>query len=417
MAGALDRRTVVHFRPYTFANTTMGLTLGRPNRRDVIRATVQRVVTASVASVLSVACDAGPLPALTSEPAGLSATPTKRVTEPTPATTPSPRPAASINVATLPGKMLFVGDANLAIWEKGNIRKLTGDRISRQPSWSPDGTRIAHVKLDVNSSEVWVSAADGSAAKQLTRNESRTLSENVWAFRPAWWPDGSKLLFLADATSNDLMVWEVGVDGRNLRQFLIARDFDGGLDRPNVTADGKSLVMMSYRGGLGKSHIWSVTLPNGPWRQLSEHPDGAYDPAISPDGRRIAYVARAQGSHDIWVMNVDGGGAQRVTHHGAARGPCWSPDGQYIAYAAAEGNLFDLWVATAPAYSPTQVATPTATGTPRPRQDPRTPTPTAEPTATPLQPTSVVRDVRPIVTRQVTKAAQLDALSGVSWTA
>jgi Tol biopolymer transport system component len=320
-------------------------------------------------------------------------------------------------VATLLGRLLVVSDANLAIWEKGTLRKLTDDRISRQPTWSPDGTRIAHIKLDVNSSEVWITASDGTAAKQLTRNESRYLSESVWAFRPVWWPDGSKLLFLADATTNDLMVWEVGLDGRNLRPLLIARDYDGGLDRPNITANGTTLILMSYRAGTGKSHIWEVTLPGGRWRQLTEHADGAYDPALSPDGRRVAYVARAQGSHDVWVMNVDGGQVQRVTHHGAARGPCWSPDGQYLAYVAAEGNQFDLWVATAPVYTPTAIPTVSATTTARPRQDPRTPTPTPEPTVTPVAPTVVAREVRPIVTRQVTKGAQLDALSGVSWTA
>ena len=378
---------------------------------------IGRGAAVSIAAGTLASCDPGQPAAPTPESGGATPASTRRPNDPTAAPSASPRPAVSINAATLPGKLLFVGDANLTIWEKGAIRKLTGDRISRQPTWSPDGTRIAHVKLDVNSSELWVSAADGSAAKQLTRNESRNLNENVWAFRPTWWPDGSKLLYVTDATTNDLMVWEVGLDGRNLRPFLIARDYDGGLDRPNVTADGKSLIVMSYRGGIGKSHIWAVTLPNGPWKQLTEHADGAYDPAISPDGRRIAYVARAQGSHDVWVMNVDGAGSQRVTHHGAARGPCWSPDGQYLAYAAAEGNLFDLWVATAPAYVPTAVPTVGATVTARPRQDPRTPTATPEPTSTPIPATAVAREVRPIVTRQVTKAAQLDALSGVSWTA
>lgn len=389
------------------------------DRRAFLRSMIGRGAAMSVGAGTLSGCDPGPIAAPTPETGGTAPASTRRPNEPTPAPSPSPspRPAVSINVATLPGKLLFVSDANLTIWEKGAIRKLTGDRVSRQPTWSPDGTRIAHVKLDVNSSELWVSAADGSAAKQLTRYESRNLNENVWAFRPTWWPDGSKLLYVADATTNDLMIWEVGLDGRNLRPFLIARDYDGGLDRPNVTADGKTLIVMSYRGGVGKSQVWAVALPNGPWKQLTDHADGAYDPAISPDGRRIAYVARAQGSHDVWVMNVDGAGPQRVTHHGAARGPCWSPDGQYLAYAAAEGNLFDLWVATVPAYMPTAVPTAGATVTARPRQDQRTPTVTPEPTSTSFPATAVAREVRPIATRQVTKAAQLDALSGVSWTA
>lgn len=384
----------------------------RPLRRDFLTATATRLAASWLGASAAIACDAT---AAIQDGTGAIPSATRRPSDPTAVPSATPRPAVSINPATLPGRLLFVSDANLATWEKGNLRKLTGDRISRQPAWSPDGSRIAHVKLDVNSSEIWVSSADGSNARQVTRNESRSLPESVWAFRPTWWPDGSKLLFVGDATTTDLMVWEVGLDGRNLRPLLIARDQDGGLDRPNVTPDGKALVLMSYRGGTGKAHVWSAGLPNGQWRQLSEHADGAYDPAISPDGRRIAYVARMHGSHDVWVMNLDGGGAQRVTHHGTTRGPCWSPDGQFLAYAAAEGNQFDLWVATAPGVLPSTTPTAVTTPTARPRTDVRTPTPTPAPTVTPLPvPT---REVRPIVTRQITRAAQLDALSGVSWTA
>ncbi|NBX47427.1 MAG: hypothetical protein EBT22_09615, partial [Chloroflexi bacterium] len=218
--------------------------------------------------------------------------------------TATPRPAVTINPATLPGKLVFVSDANIAVWERGSMRKLTGDRISRQPTWSPDGTRIALVKLDVNSSDIWLMNADGANARQLTRNESRILNQNSWAFRPTWWPDGSRLLFLGEETTNDLMVWEIGLDGRNKKPFLIARDYDGGLDRPGVTPDGKTVVLVSYRAGGGKAQVWSTSVPNGPWKQLTEHADGAYDPCLSPDGTRIAYTVRSQSSHDIWVMNM-----------------------------------------------------------------------------------------------------------------
>ncbi len=320
----------------------------------------------------------------------------------------TPRPVVTINPATLPGKLVFVSDANIAIWERGMMRKLTGDRISRQPAWSPDGTRIALVKLDVNSSDIWLMNADGANARQLTRNESRIINQNSWAFRPTWWPDGSRLLFLSEETTNDLMVWEIGVDGRNKKPFLVVRDYDGGLDRPSVTPDGKTVVLMSYRAGGGKSQVWSTSLPNGPWKQLTDHADGAYDPCLSPNGTRIAYTVRSQSSHDIWVMNLDGSGQQRVTYHGGVRAPCWSPDAQYLAYVAAEANLFDLWVATVPA--PLPPAPPTATPSRKPGAG--TPVPIIEPSPT----APMVRDVRPVVTRQVTRQAQIEAVSGVAWT-
>lgn len=376
-------------------------------RRDVM-ARIARAfvpVLAAGAGVSASACNAiqelvPPTP--TREPGG-SVTP---VAVASPSAT--PRLAGTINPATLPGKLVFVSDANIAVWERGAMRKLTGDRISRQPAWSPDGTRIALVKLDVNSSDIWLMNSDGANARQLTRNESRILSENSWAFRPTWWPDGSRLLYLGERTTNDLMVWEISLDGRNNKPFLIARDYDGGLDRPGVTPDGKTVVLVSYRAGGGKAQVWSTMLPNGPWKQLTEHADGAYDPCLSPDGTRIAYTVRSQSSNDIWVMNVDGSGQQRVTYHGGVRGPCWSPDAQYLAYVAAEANQFDLWVATVPAALPPAPAT----ATPSRNTRPGTPVPTVEPTPT----APPVRDVRPVITRQVTRQAQIEAVSGVAWT-
>ena len=376
-------------------------------RRDIMARIARALapVLAAGIGVASSACDAiqelvPPTP--TREPGG-AGTP-EAVASPTV----TPRPAVTINPATLPGKLVFVSDANIAVWERGSMRKLTGDRISRQPTWSPDGTRIALVKLDVNSSDIWLMNADGANARQLTRNESRILNQNSWAFRPTWWPDGSRLLFLGEETTNDLMVWEIGLDGRNKKPFLIARDYDGGLDRPGVTPDGKTVVLVSYRAGGGKAQVWSTSVPNGPWKQLTEHADGAYDPCLSPDGTRIAYTVRSQSSHDIWVMNADGSGQQRVTYHGGVRGPCWSPDAQYLAYVAAEANQFDLWVATVPAALPP--APPTATPSRKPGAG--TPVPTVEPTPTSLP----VRDVRPVITRQVTRQAQIEAVSGVAWT-
>ena len=258
-----------------------------------------------------------------------------------PAEPASAQPAQTPSVA---GRLLFVADADLHLWERGGVRRLTRDRISRQPAWSPDAKKIAHVKIDVSSSELWVMDADGAQPRQLTDNYSRTITKNNWAFRPAWWPDGSRLLFLSEATTNDLMIWQVQPDGKNLRPYVTIGDFEGGLDMPSVSPDGKRLLAVSYRTPGVKSQVFSYALPSGPWRQLTEHPDGAYDPAWSPDGTRFAYTVRNKGRHDVWVASADGTTAQALTDAGVCRAPCWSPDGQQVAYVSGEGSAFDVWV-------------------------------------------------------------------------
>jgi hypothetical protein len=68
--------------------------------------------------------------------------------------------------------------------------------------------------------------------------------------------------------------------------------------------------------------------------------------AWSPNGRRIAISAIAQGDHDpeIFVMAADGSALHRVTNnHLSDRQPTWSPDGRRIAFASARTGLFQIY--------------------------------------------------------------------------
>ena len=54
-------------------------------------------------------------------------------------------------------------------------------------------------------------------------------------------------------------------------------------------------------------------------------------PAVSPDGKRIAFTASSDGNAEIYVMNSDGSGLLRLTRNSADdRSPAWSPDGKKL---------------------------------------------------------------------------------------
>jgi TolB protein len=66
------------------------------------------------------------------------------------------------------------------------------------------------------------------------------------------------------------------------------------------------------------------------------------DPALSPDGKRIAFVEvnKDDMRGDVWVMTSDGKERKKLTEHKAktlTTGLCWSPDGKRIAYGTASG--------------------------------------------------------------------------------
>ncbi len=68
---------------------------------------------------------------------------------------------------------------------------------------------------------------------------------------------------------------------------------------------------------------------------------GMRHPALSPDGRKIAFDWHG----DIWVCPSEGGSAERVTEDLAdEQKPCWSPDGTKIAFSSDKAGNRDLFV-------------------------------------------------------------------------
>ena len=98
----------------------------------------------------------------------------------------------------------------------GDMRLVSPEgQFAGQPSWSPDGAWIAYVVLDLDKDDVshlWVMAADGSGARQLTFGEA-------WDETPTWSPDGTRIAFarLVDVeTRYDIYILSVegGVEER-----------------------------------------------------------------------------------------------------------------------------------------------------------------------------------------------------------
>ncbi|MCL5952714.1 MAG: hypothetical protein M1132_13515 [Chloroflexi bacterium] len=102
---------------------------------------------------------------------------------------------------------------------------------------------------------------------------------------------------------------------------------------PALSPDGKTLAFRSHRAG-----YWEIyTLPTAGGStatQLTRGMTYSAAPSWSPDGKKIAFESYARGDLDIWVMNADG--TQAVDLTGDSRsydyGPAWSPDGQWIVF-------------------------------------------------------------------------------------
>jgi TolB protein len=244
------------------------------------------------------------------------------------------------------GKLVYVREGNLWIYQDGEARQLTTGGTWRQPALSPDGSEIAYAYREPNFSDLFAMAADGSSSRRLTRGQSPRILDNDWSLRPAWSPDGSQIAYVSDADSSYTLVWVMNKDGSGRRQ-LVTPSFDVA-DAISWSPDGKRLAVTGMVGAMTRepTQIYLVEVPRGATERLTNHPLGAFDPAWSPDGELLAYVAREAGRLELRVRTLDGAREAKLDKLAYVRSPAWSPDGRSIAVLSAQTGDFEIWIAS-----------------------------------------------------------------------
>ena len=110
-------------------------------------------------------------------------------------------------------------------------------------------------------------------------------------------------------------------------------------------SDAGRLLFHSNRAG--NYDIYMLDIETGEVSRLTDSPDHEIEPALSPDGTRIAF-ARTRFNprgQDIYVMNTEGADPERITYmkDSIAMCPDWSPDGDEIIFYATRASHFHLF--------------------------------------------------------------------------
>lgn len=147
-------------------------------------------------------------------------------------------------------------------------------------------------------------------------------------------PSGSKLLIFSATRQGqeELYAAPSGLGGKSDSEWKQLTRGYSPARAPALSPDGKRLAFQSQKDG--NWEIYVMQLDSGNVTRLTN--DLAYDgaPSWSPDGTSIAFESYRAGDLDIWKMNDDGTNAMNLTPHEPAYdyGPAWSPDGRWIAY-------------------------------------------------------------------------------------
>ena len=173
-----------------------------------------------------------------------------------------------------------------------NGKRIThDDRAYRGARMSPDGSMIAVSADDGGQSDIFLMSSDGKIIKNLT---------NHWAdeVSPTWSPDGSMLAFVSSRTGSP-QVYVMNRDGSGTRRVTMA----GGYNSTPTFGPGGLIVFAGMDEG--HSDIFTVDL-EGNMTRITQDQGSNKDPAISPDGRHVAFVSNRGGKTLIWVATIDG---------------------------------------------------------------------------------------------------------------
>lgn len=261
------------------------------------------------------------------------------------------QPGASVTRAAdnLPGRMLFVKDGDLWVYDADGAHALATGGTFAQPAWAPDGSSLAYVYRGTNFADIFVTDDQGQAQTRLTASQSTILDNNDWNFRPTFSPDGRTIAFVSDHTTAFPTLQLMSADGTGRRPLSTPGLNQEAVDGVSWSPDGAELAVTLFNEP-GPAQIALVPIPaQGATRRnaslLTTQAGGATDPVWSPDGGWIAYSGHDGYATDIYAIRHDGSSTTRLTTDGQfARAPAWSPDGRHLAYLSNKTGYFEIWV-------------------------------------------------------------------------
>ena len=224
------------------------------------------------------------------------------------------------------------GDGILAMNDDGSWTNLllanTSSELNLLPAWSPYGSKIAFIRLDAQSFDLFMMDVDGSDVIQLAN------TSGAGELAPAWSPDSTKIAY--DFTDNatrtgDIWVGDVTDPGFPRKALFLLQTFNSSNEsRPSFSPDGTNILFESTLGV--DLEIWVAAATGFNPVQLTSNDVIDEDAAWSPDGTKILFVSTRDGTGDaaaekeIYIMDADGSNVIRLTTNTAIdSSPRWAP--------------------------------------------------------------------------------------------
>jgi Tol biopolymer transport system component len=232
---------------------------------------------------------------------------------------------------------------------KPRFKKITIPTKPGNGVLSPDGEKMAFT----SEGSVWILPVQGKVQPDLAGEPYRItepMEVNSFSNTLAWSGDGKWIAFNTIDNNNDAIYIVPSAGGEPKKIPVNPIRSSGGAmrdHRVSLSHDGKLLAFSSSDFNLDKADlvkkepfsIYVYSLEEGTVTNLTE--DNTEQPAISPDGKMIAYIKTIRIKDNLlfegWVIPVTGGTPAKVTEqYQNLCGPVWSPDNRMIAFGSSK---------------------------------------------------------------------------------
>jgi Tol biopolymer transport system component len=209
------------------------------------------------------------------------------------------------------------------------------------PRFSPDGRRIALAIGAPALRNIWVYDLTNGTRLRLTASD--TTNDDYLE----WTPDGKRIVFQSSDNGRAVSrrsvqnaLWSVAADGSGRAELLhrAAHDIGTGV----VSPDGRWLVYTVDKGNGNRTSGPETATSDIRYRSMSgdttsrplvESAAGGLAPAVSPDGKWLAYGSNQSGSMEVYACAFPACAARWPISAGGGAAPKWSGDGRSIYYA------------------------------------------------------------------------------------
>ncbi|MEL6344523.1 MAG: hypothetical protein AAFV53_15510 [Myxococcota bacterium] len=219
------------------------------------------------------------------------------------------------------------------------------------PSWSQDGQWLAFElnnyggKIDLYMVQVANGNALGTPEKlSIPGNQSSFSSGGSVAAAPNWHPRGV-LIFEGTNSSNSSRIYSRAPKGGAPSSLIKFNQVDGDLSWPAISPDGKTIAFISDATGSGDLYLWDFN--TNAITQAVSSPFAEMAPRFHANGEKLAYTRKNRGGQDLFTWE-GGSSTPLVGGNGDQTRPVWAGD-QVVFFTNERGeNQWDIAVSSGP---------------------------------------------------------------------